>query len=69
MRHPIFLFLACALAVTCTREPAPQAPSPDLQGPSFEVPAGSVPGVIRIKFKEEPLDTKAESLDLSQLGS
>ena len=69
MRHPIFLFLACTLAVTCTREPAPQAPSPDPQGTSFEVPAGSLPGVIRIKFKKEPLDTKAESLDLSQLGS
>lgn len=69
MRHPILLFLACALAVTCTREPAPQAPSPDPRGTSFEVPAGSVPGVIRVKFKEEPLDTKAESLDLSQLGS
>ena len=69
MKHPLFLFAACLLAVTCTREPAPQASSPETQESSFQVPVGSIPGIIRVKFKEEPLDTKAEAFDLSTLGS
>ena len=69
MRNSIFLFLACMLAVTCTREPAPEASLPEQEVSSFKVPAGSVPGFIRIKFKEEPVDTKAESFDLSALGN
>ena len=69
MRHPILLILACMLAVTCTREPAPDAPSNEPQDASFRVPEGSVPGFIRVKFKVEPVDTKAEAFDLSELGA
>ena len=68
MKHPIFLFLACLLAVTCTREPAPDVPSVAPES-SFQVPAESVPGHIRVKFKNEFIETKAAQLDLSALGS
>jgi subtilisin family serine protease len=57
------------LAFACTREPAPLFPLPEPEEPSVEVPAGSVPGIIRVKFKTDPLDTKSESFDLSALGS
>ena len=57
------------LAFACTREPAPLSPLPEPEEPSLEVPAGSVPGIVRVKFKAEPLDTKAESFDLQTLGS
>ena len=43
-----------------TQDPAPAA---------VAVPAGSVPGVIRVKFKHAVSETKAAGLDLSALGS
>lgn len=43
-----------------TRDPAPAA---------VAVPAGSVPGVIRVKFKHAVSETKAAGLDLPALGS
>ena len=58
-------------AVACTREPASETAVQETSAPAIEVPAGSVPGVIRVKFKNEPAlaGTKAEGLDLSALGN
>ena len=57
---------ACLLAA-CAREPisGPVTPS---DAPAAAVPAGSVPGHIRVKFTHEPSGTKADGLDLSSLG-
>lgn len=71
MKQPILLLAAILLAFACTREPEPGASVEEMSAPAIEVPAGSVPGVIRVKFKEEPAlaGTKAEGLDLSALGN
>ena len=70
MKQPIFFFLACLLVVACTRETAPEAAAPAESGTVVQVPAGSVPGIIRVKFRQEPGATKAaEGLDLSALGN
>lgn len=70
MKQPVFLFLACVLAFACTREPVTETISPETSAQAIEAPAGSIPGVIRVKFKNEPelLGTKAAGLDLSALG-
>lgn len=69
MRRHILYLSGCMLALACTREPAPVALLSEPQEASFKVPAGSVPGIIRVKFSEEPIDTKSESFDLSALGA
>lgn len=71
MKHPVFFFAICLLAVACNRELAPEMSVSDVPAPAFEVPAGSVPGLIRVKFKTEPalVGTKASTLDLSTLDN
>ena len=62
------LIVCCAcLLAACAREPlsGPVTPS---DAPAAAVPAGSVPGHIRVKFTHEPSGTKADGLDLSSLG-
>ena len=67
MTRRILFCLACLLAVACNREPAAQLTTRD-EAPAVQVPAGSVPGHIRVRFKHEPARTKAEGLDLTALG-
>ena len=60
--------LSLLLAAACARVPvAEQIETPETQ--TVQVPAGSMPGVIRVKFKSEPLSTKAGGPDLSALGA
>ena len=66
----LFTALAALLMTGCARDPMPAASG--LTEPSeqtFEVPAGAVPGHLRVKFKHEPADTKAAGLDFGALGS
>lgn len=71
MKQRILLLATILLAFACTRESEPGTSVRETSEPAIEVPAGSVPGVIRVKFKEEPalVGTKAEGLDLSALGN
>lgn len=67
MTRRILFCLACLLAVACNREPAAQLTTRD-EAPAVQIPAGSVPGHIRVRFKHEPARTKAGGLDLTALG-
>ena len=61
----LFALLLLSLA-SCTREPiAVDAPSDTHT--AIQVPSDYVPGVVRVKFKHEPAETKAGGLDLSAL--
>ena len=68
MNRPFAVLLALTSLAACTRVETPvQGPAADRT--AFEVPAASVPGIVRVKFKDEPVDTKSESFDLSALGA
>ena len=55
------------MAASCARESVEEQAA--LPEPSaIEVPAGSVPGHIRVKFKQEPSLATSDGLDLSALG-
>ena len=60
--------LSLLLVAACAREPVAEQ-FETTETPAFQVPAGSVPGVIRVKFKSEPTFTKAGGPDLSALGA
>ena len=66
MKHPVFFFAICLLALACNREPAPELTVPD--EPAIQVPTGFVPGIVRVKFRQDPFATKAGGPDLSALG-
>ena len=62
--------LAALLITGCARDPMPVASG--LDEPSeqtFQGPSGAVPGHVRVKFKHEPTDTKADGLDFGALGT
>ncbi len=62
-----FLSLILLMAASCAREPVTEQRA--LPEPSaIDVPAGSVPGHIRVKFKQEPSRTKSGGLGLAALG-
>lgn len=57
------------LTVSCMQEPQAVEQTNEAEVQSLQVPAGSVPGRIRIKMKHEIVNTKAPGLDLSALGN
>ena len=70
MRRLVVVIIAMALlAFGCTREPVSEVLLPDSPAQTFKVPAGSIPGIIRVKFKQEPGLTKSSLPELPALGN
>lgn len=68
MRKVLFWALSFALLTACTQEPV-VGDAPSRSDVAIQTPDNCVPGVIRVKFKTDPVETKAGGPDLSTLSN